>query len=64
MLIQVLEETGNFQYNNQSKSEFHQGNNSAVYCGWFVEAGHGESGSKTKLFFRERAPDLTTLFIN
>ena len=63
MLIHVLEENGNFQDNAQSQSEIHQVNATAVSCGWFVEAGHGESGAKTKIFFHERAPALTTLVI-
>ena len=43
--------------------EVHQRNTVAVSCGWFVEAGHGESESRTKLFFHEMEPDLTTFFI-
>ena len=61
ILIHVLEETGNFQYNAKSQSEINQGNATAVLCGWFVEAGHGGSGAKNKLFFNERALYLTNL---
>ena len=63
MLIHVLEETVDFQENAQSQSELHEGNATAVSCGWFVEAGHRESGAKTKLFFHGRAPDSTTFVI-
>ena len=63
MIIHVLEETEDFQENTQSQSELLEGNATAVSCGWFVEAGHGESGAKTKLFFHVRAPDSTTFVI-
>ena len=61
IFILVLEETGNFQYNDKSQSEINQGNATTVLCGWFVEASHGGSGAKTKLFFNEKTTDLTNL---